>query len=122
MGVVKLVCWGAKGLRNVEGLTSKSDPYVRVLSGSQVRARTEVVDNNLDPEWGETLYVPVHSHKEDLVLEVMDWEAKSKDRTLGFTVLHMKDLVRQRVKQVEDDEEEKDEIKWYESTGRKIDE
>lgn len=117
---MKLVCWGAKDLRNVEGITSKSDPYVRVLSGAQVRARTEVVDNNLDPEWGETLYVPVHSHKEDLVLEVMDWEAKGKDRSLGFTVLSMKDLVRQRVKESESEEEDK--IKWYESTGRKIDE
>lgn len=112
--MVRITFWRARDLKNVEGVTSKSDPYVRVLSGGKVRARTEVIDNNLDPEWGETLYVPVHSTKEDLVFEVMDWNAKIKDRSLGFTVLHMKDIVRQKVDEDEDQ-------KWYESTGRKVD-
>ncbi|KAG1222608.1 hypothetical protein G6F68_020594 [Rhizopus microsporus] len=59
IAVVRFTFWEARDLRNVEHVTSgKSDPYVRVLSGHQVRARTEVIDNNLNPEWGESVYVP----------------------------------------------------------------
>ncbi|KAI9029637.1 C2 domain-containing protein [Phycomyces nitens] len=116
IGVVRFSFWEAHDLRNVEAATgSKSDPYVRVLSGTQIRARTEVVDNNLNPEWGEYHYVPVHSIREDLVLEVMDWNAKSKDKTLGYTILHMKDLVRQRTN------EHRDYIdKWFEPLVEKL--
>ncbi|KAI8337582.1 C2 domain-containing protein [Chlamydoabsidia padenii] len=94
IGVVRLSLWEARDLRNVEAVTrGKSDPYVRVISGSQVRARTQVIDNNLSPEWGEFHYVPVHGMREDLVLEVMDWNAKTKDKLLGSTTLRIKDLV-----------------------------
>ncbi|KAI9313877.1 C2 domain-containing protein [Dichotomocladium elegans] len=112
IGIVRITFWRARNLKNVEGVASKSDPYVRVMSGSQVRTRTSVIDNNLDPEWGETQYVPVHSDMEDLKLEVMDWEAKIKDRSLGFTVLHMKELVKHVITETDD---------WYESTGNIID-
>ncbi|CAO3598044.1 unnamed protein product [Absidia cylindrospora] len=110
IGVVRLSLWEARDLRNVEGVTGgKSDPYVRVMSGSQVRARTQVIDNNLYPEWGEFHYVPVHSMREDLTLEVVDWNAKSKDKLLGSTVLHMKDLVNELSGPRKDDPN-----KWYE--------
>lgn len=102
----------------MEGVASKSDPYVRVRSGAQVLARTEVIDNNLDPEWGETQYVPVRSHKEEFILEVMDWNAKTKDKSLGYTILRVKDLVKQRVEDRQDGVEPQ---KWYESTGQTID-
>ncbi|KAF7721951.1 hypothetical protein EC973_003912 [Apophysomyces ossiformis] len=115
VGVVKFSFWEARDLRNVEAV-NKSDPYVRVMSGLQMRAKTEVVDNNLNPEWGEVHYVPVHSIREDLVLEVMDWNAKTKDRSLGYTVLRMKELIRQRVG---DQEENPD--KWFEPLGVKVD-
>ncbi|KAG0171493.1 hypothetical protein DFQ28_001023 [Apophysomyces sp. BC1034] len=115
VGVVRFAFWEARDLRNVEAVT-KSDPYVRVMSGLQIRARTEVVDNNLNPEWGEFHYVPVHSIREDLVLEVMDWNAKTKDRSLGSTVLRMKELIRQRV-----GDQEEDPDKWFAPTGVKID-
>ncbi|OAD70667.1 hypothetical protein PHYBLDRAFT_115328 [Phycomyces blakesleeanus NRRL 1555(-)] len=116
IGVVRLSFWEAHDLRNVEAATgSKSDPYIRVLSGTQIRTRTEVVDNNLNPEWGEHHYVPVHSIREDLMLEAMDWNAKSKDKTLGYTILHMKDLIRQRTK------EHKNYIdKWFEPLVEKL--
>ncbi|KAI9493901.1 C2 domain-containing protein [Zychaea mexicana] len=109
IGVVRLTFWRARDLKNVDGVAGKSDPYVRVLSGSQIRTRTEVIDNNLDPEWGETQYVPIHSNKEDLKLEVMDWNAKTKDKSLGFTTLRMVDLVKQCT-----GNQPKNPDKWYE--------
>lgn len=114
---MRLTFWEARDLRNVEAVTGgKSDPYVRVLSGFQVRERTSVIDNNLSPEWGEAVYVPVHSPKEDLVLEVMDWNAKTRDKSLGLVELRMKDFVELRI----EDSSERTE-KWYTATGFKLD-
>jgi Ca2+-dependent lipid-binding protein len=75
---------------------NRQDPYVRIKSGKQIRAKTEIVDNTENPEWGEYHYVPVHSIHEDLVLEVMDWTSGSKDKSLGSTMLHMKDMIVER--------------------------
>ncbi|KAL0077106.1 C2 domain-containing protein [Phycomyces blakesleeanus] len=117
IGVVRLALWEARDLRNVEAVTNgKSDPYVRVLSGNQIRASTEVIDNNLYPEWGEIHYIPIHSPKEDLLLEVMDWNQRTKDKSLGVTEIHMSNLVRQCIG---DQAENPD--RWCESTGKKID-
>ena len=117
IGVMRLTFWEARDLRNVENVASgKSDPYVRVLSGHQIRERTSIIDNNLSPEWGETLYVPVHSPKEDLVLEVMDWNAKSRDKSLGLVELALKNLVQLRV-----GDQSEDPDKWYEATDAIID-
>ncbi|KAI7856792.1 hypothetical protein BDC45DRAFT_502332 [Circinella umbellata] len=117
IGVMRLTFWEARDLRNVENVASgKSDPYVRVLSGHQIRERTSIIDNNLSPEWGETLYVPVHSPKENLVLEVMDWNAKSRDKSLGLVELALKNLVQLRV-----GDQSEDPDKWYEATDAIID-
>ncbi len=50
-----------------------------LLSGLE-KARTVTFKNNLNPEWDEVLYVPVHSPRERLQLEVMDAEAVGRDR------------------------------------------
>lgn len=61
IGVVRLHMKKAIDLKNVEALTGgKSDPYVRVLRGGLVIARTLVHNNNLDPEFDEIVYAPVH--------------------------------------------------------------
>jgi Ca2+-dependent lipid-binding protein len=56
-----------------------------------------VRDNDLSPEWGETMYIPVHSLKENFVLEVMDWNEKSKDKSLGIAEFKSADLIVQCV-------------------------
>lgn len=113
VGVIRYTFWKANDLKNVEAVTTgKSDPYVRVLSGSQVRGRTSVIDNNLYPEWGETIYVPVHSSKENMVIEVMDWNARTNDKSLGVTNLNMVDLIRQHV-----GNQSVDPDRWYEAAG-----
>lgn len=81
-----------------------------------MRDRTEVVDNNLNPEWGETLYVPVHSLKENLVLEAMDWNARTRDKSLGMTEFKVSEVIQQQI-----GDQSVDPDVWYESNGRKID-
>jgi len=93
LGVVKLNLVEARNLRNVESLSGKSDPYVRVLKRNQVRARTRHIDNNLNPVWGETAFVPVTRATETIVLEVMDHENVGRDRTLGETYFQIKQLL-----------------------------
>ncbi|KAI9309463.1 C2 domain-containing protein [Cunninghamella echinulata] len=116
VGAIRFTFWQARDLKNVEAVTNgKSDPYVRVLSGSQIRGRTEVIDNDLNPEWGETIYVPVHSSKENMVIEVMDWNARTNDKSLGVTNLNMVDLIRQHV-----GNQSVDPDRWYEASGAPI--
>ncbi|CAG8526013.1 536_t:CDS:10 [Paraglomus occultum] len=94
IGIVKLKIKSAKGLKNLETFRGQSDPYVIVSLGSTFRSRTEVINNNLNPEWqDEYHYVPVHTNKEIIVLNVMDFEDSGSDRRLGRTQLHLSDLV-----------------------------
>ncbi|RUS23038.1 hypothetical protein BC937DRAFT_93080 [Endogone sp. FLAS-F59071] len=96
IGVVRFKLHGARDLKNVEAVTGgKSDPYVRIMSGVQIRARTEVIESNLNPNWNEVHYVPVHSIRETLVLEVLDWNQVAKDKSLGATELDIRKLVKE---------------------------
>ncbi|KAK3694268.1 C2 domain-containing protein [Podospora appendiculata] len=94
VGVMRLHLKNAKQLRNFETL-GKSDPYVRVVMSGLEKARTVTFKNNLNPEWDEVLYIPVHSAKERLQLEVMDAENVGKDRSLGLTELTSGDYMTQ---------------------------
>jgi Ca2+-dependent lipid-binding protein len=92
VGVFRIHFKCARKLRNVEAL-GKSDPYARVVLSGIERARTVTFKNNLDPDWDEVLYVPVHSPRERLQLEVMDSENVGKDRSLGLTEIHTGDFM-----------------------------
>jgi Ca2+-dependent lipid-binding protein len=46
-----------------------------------------VVNNNLNPEWDEIVYVPVHNFKEKLVLEAMDYQVRNTLRRKASTHL-----------------------------------
>ncbi|RMZ68452.1 membrane bound c2 domain [Pyrenophora seminiperda CCB06] len=94
IGVMRLHFQSARGLRNLEAL-GKSDPYVRVLLSGVEKGRTVVFKNDLDPDWDEVIYVPVHSVRERLTLEVMDDENLGKDRPLGHIELLAGDYIQQ---------------------------
>jgi Ca2+-dependent lipid-binding protein len=94
IGVVRLHFQKATDLRNLETM-GKSDPYVRVLLSGIMKGRTVTYKNNLNPEWDEIIYVPVHSAREKLTLEVMDEETLGKDRTLGELELTLSDYIRE---------------------------
>lgn len=94
IGVMRLHFHKAQDLRNFESF-GKSDPYVRVLLSGIDKARTVTFKNDLNPEWDEVLYVPIHSPRDRLTLEVMDAEKMGKDRSLGLVELFAGDYVQQ---------------------------
>ena len=94
IGVMRLHFQNGRELRNLETV-GKSDPYVRVLLSGIEKARTVTFKSNLNPDWDEVHYVPMHSTRERLTLEVMDEENLGKDRTLGQIELLAADYIEQ---------------------------
>lgn len=94
IGVMRFHFKKATDLRNVEKM-GKSDPYTRVLLSGVEKGRTVTFKNNLNPEWDEVLYVPIHSSRERLSLEVMDSEKMGRDRSLGLVEVACRDYVTQ---------------------------
>ncbi|ODH23066.1 hypothetical protein ACO22_05420 [Paracoccidioides brasiliensis] len=115
IGVMRIHVQNAKGLRNVETM-GKSDPYTRVLLSGIEKARTVTFANNLDPEWDEVLYIPMHSPREKLTLEVMDEENLGKDRSLGMIELSASDYIHEG----ENGDYEVDDEKQQMSTGLRL--
>lgn len=93
IGVVRLHFQSARDLRNLETM-GKSDAYARVLLSGIEKGKTVTFQNNLNPDWDEVMYVPVHSPREKLLLEVMDQENIGKDRSLGLTEISAADYIR----------------------------
>ncbi|ORX40969.1 C2 domain-containing protein [Kockovaella imperatae] len=94
IGILRLWLKKAIDVKNVEAaLGGKSDPYVRVLRNNIVLARTEVINNNLNPEWDQIVYVPVKNLRQSLILELMDYQNIGKDRSLGYTEIKVGDFV-----------------------------
>ncbi|KAK2743885.1 hypothetical protein FQN57_004508 [Myotisia sp. PD_48] len=116
IGVMRIHIQNARKLRNVETM-GKSDPYVRVLLSGIEKARTVTWQNNLNPDFDEVVYIPMHSPREKLVLEVMDEESIGKDRPLGMIELEASDYIREG----DDGEYEVDDEKEQMSTGLKLD-
>lgn len=94
IGVMRLHFQKATDLRNFEAF-GKSDPYVRVLVSGIEKTRTVTFRNELNPMWDEVLYVPIHSARDRLTMEVMDSEKVGKDRSLGLVELFAGDYVHQ---------------------------
>lgn len=84
IGVVRLRIKHARDLRNVETI-GKSDPYVSILLSGVLKARTVTFRNNLNPDWNEVFYIPVHSVNESITLDVRDEEELGTDPQLGAT-------------------------------------
>lgn len=94
IGVLRFHFQNARDLRNLETM-GKSDPYVRVLLSGIEKGKTVTFQNNLNPDWDEVIYVPVHSTREKLTVEVMDQESLGKDRTLGLVEVAASDYIRE---------------------------
>jgi Ca2+-dependent lipid-binding protein len=94
IGVMRFHFKNARDLRNLETL-GKSDPYVRVLLSGIEKGRTVTFQNNLDPDWDEVIYIPVHSTRERIALEVMDQETMASDRTLGMVEVLTADYIQE---------------------------
>ena len=93
IGVMRFHFISAHDLKNLDTM-GKSDPYARVLLSGIQKGRTVTFSNNLSPNWDEVHYVPVHSTREKLTVEVMDEENTQKDRTLGQFEIDASEYVR----------------------------
>jgi Ca2+-dependent lipid-binding protein len=94
IGVMRIHFMSGKDLKNLDTV-GKSDPYARInLSGVQKR-RTPTWKNNLNPDWDEVFYIPIHNAREKLTLEVMDEENVGSDRSMGKVDLAASDYVEQ---------------------------
>jgi hypothetical protein len=69
---------------------------------------------DLNPEWDQIIYTPVHSLRETLLLEVMDYQNLTKDRSLGTVELKVSDLAQETGKGTGGDPRY-----FFESTGKK---
>jgi len=95
IGIMRFYFQNARDLKNVETV-GKSDPYVRVLLSGVAKGRTVTWQNNLNPDFDEVVYVPVHSVREKLIVEVMDEESSaSRDRSLGHLEIPLSEYVHQ---------------------------
>ncbi|SMR43530.1 unnamed protein product [Zymoseptoria tritici ST99CH_3D1] len=94
IGVMRFHFQSAQNLKNLDTV-GKSDPYARVLLSGIQKGRTVTYKNNLSPDWDEVFYVPVHSVREKLVVEVMDEENVGKDRTMGQIEIAAQDYIKQ---------------------------
>lgn len=111
IGILRIWLKNAVDVKNVEGtLGGKSDPYIRILGGNKTLARTEVIDSNLNPEWDQIVYVPVHSTREHFMLELMDYQNIGKDRSLGHVEIKASDYIMSS----------EDQMYPYQSTGNHV--
>jgi hypothetical protein len=64
------------------------------LSGASRRI-AYLLRTDLNPHWDEIIYIPVPSLKETLLLEVMDYQNLTKDRSLGTVELKVSELAQE---------------------------
>lgn len=89
----------AKSLKNMEMLT-KSDPYVVAYVRVLFKLKTRTIDNNLNPEWNETLEFDVEDQEtQSLVLQVFD-EDIGADKLLGVVTYPLAKLNAEETKEL----------------------
>ncbi|CAG8554094.1 17567_t:CDS:10 [Acaulospora morrowiae] len=96
VGIIRLHIKKAVDVKSSGQLRGKSDPYVSIKLNNVSRGRTEMVPDTLNPEWkDEIFYIPVHSARELINIEVWDHENTGKDKLLGSTELKVTQLSKQ---------------------------
>ncbi|CCM00332.1 uncharacterized protein FIBRA_02362 [Fibroporia radiculosa] len=98
IGVVRLWLQKAMDVKNVEAaLGGKAS--TRLVARANLtnvfwEERSILGCADLNPEWDQIIYIPVHSLKEALMLECMDYQHLTKDRSLGYVELKLSDLAK----------------------------
>jgi len=96
----------AQQLVNADGPFGLSDPYVRVKLGLQ-HAKSSVVNNSLNPEWNQFLYLPVNEWHLGKEVELSVWDKdfsraiQGADDFLGFVAVPMDQITTDRCMKLE---------------------
>lgn len=105
MLVIKII--KARGLKNKDGLRGfhgsltgsfkicdVSDPFVEVMAGKHRLVKTKVINNDLNPEWNESFFVPVAHYVSELEFLVQDSDFNQLNvEVLGKHFLDVDELV-----------------------------
>jgi len=85
---VRLTIVSARGLRNADFI-GKSDPYCicDIPGRSDVSMMTEVIENNLNPEWNHEAEIINYRIEDDLTFTVKDKDSFKSDDLLGVVTL-----------------------------------
>jgi Ca2+-dependent lipid-binding protein len=82
----------ATSLKNKE-LIGKSDPYVVLYVRLMFKVKTQVIDDNLNPEWNETFELIVEDKEtQSVIFEVYDEDRLQQDKKLGVAKLAVNSL------------------------------
>lgn len=102
IGVARVCVVEASDLKNLEALRH-SDPYVKLFYGGHERAKTHVIDNNLNPIWNETHYILIQNSAQKGILakgvgdavgtigfELYDYNNLQSDKFMGHHKFELK--------------------------------
>jgi phospholipase D1/2 len=73
---------------------NKSDPFVTISADDQRLAKTSTKNDDLNPEWNETFYVPVAHYIKGLSLKVYDLDLGHTHELIGKTFVPVEELVK----------------------------
>ncbi|KAG6546961.1 hypothetical protein Mapa_011577 [Marchantia paleacea] len=91
-GMLYVTVIKAKDLKKKDFL-GKSDPYVTLTVGDSTQ-KTQIIMNNLNPEWNETFSLVVDDPEtESLDITVYDWDKVGTHDKLGMLVIPLRTLV-----------------------------
>mmetsp|Transcript_12001 Transcript_12001/g.33825 ORF Transcript_12001/g.33825 Transcript_12001/m.33825 type:complete len:1402 (+) Transcript_12001:47-4252(+) len=91
-GILWVEVVGAENLRNADAL-GKSDPYAKVMLGD-VSAKTEVVDNDLNPVWNFRSQFLVHDARNETLRILLRDDDVGEDKKLGNVEIELGGLER----------------------------
>nr|CAB3474549.1 unnamed protein product [Digitaria exilis] len=90
----------ATSLRN-RALIGKSDPYVVLYVRPFFKVRTNVIDDNLNPEWNETFELLVEDKEtQSVIFEVYDKNKLQQDKKLGVAKIALNSLEPETVREI----------------------
>lgn len=93
IGGLRLHLRDATDLINLESV-GEVDPYVRVLIDGKLVGKTAILDNTVNPIFNSVLFLPVSNENQHVLLEIMDQEVETKDRSLGTAAVHVNDFLK----------------------------
>lgn len=93
VGGLRLHVRNARNVKNLEAFGSV-DPYLRILTHETVISKSNVFSKNLNPDFNHLCFIPVDNVNDHVLIEIMDEEEESHDRSLGTCGIHVKDFVK----------------------------
>lgn len=95
-----LLKFKAKSLKNTDGWFGKSDPFLILFEKDEKTknyievGKTEVIDDNLDPDWKTPIEIPFNfGKKQNMKVEIRDDDGKGKSEIIGFATFALSSVL-----------------------------